>query len=144
MFEDLGPEAAAWGKRARLSAVTLGSAAVLDTVDEDPPTAGWEDEAMDSSEDVAANTLEANRMLEVETLEKFEAFEVVPRGSFPNAVVLKTRFVDTSEKSRFVAKEFNTFSTDDFYAQASTVLTSKLIDVIAAARCHARLVDVVG
>ena len=44
------------------------------------------------------------------------------------ATILKTRFVDTDEKSRFVAKEYNTGAADEFYAQATAMSTGRLVD----------------
>ena len=71
---------------------------------------------------------------------KFSAYAPVRREDYPNAKFLRTRFVDTEGKSRFVAKEFNTGATDEFFAQASTMSTGRLVDVLASHRRHSRLV----
>ena len=73
-------------------------------------------------------------------LEELDSFEVVNRDEYAGQKVLATHFVDTEGTSRFVAKEFNTGATDEFYAKATTMTTNKLIDIIATKRCHARLV----
>ena len=45
---------------------------------------------------------------------KFDSYEAVDRQAYAGHKILKTRFVDTDEKSRFVAKEYNTGATDEF------------------------------
>ena len=50
--------------------------------------------------------------------------------------MLPTRSVDTGGKSRFVAMESKTWSTDENYAQAKTMATNRLIDVVATTRKH--------
>ena len=50
--------------------------------------------------------------------------------------MLPTRFVDTAGKARFVANEFETWSTDEYDAQATTMATHRLIDVVARRRKH--------
>ena len=53
---------------------------------------------------------------------------------------MKTRFVDTDEKSRFVAKEYNTGATDEFFAQATTMTTGRMVDALACKRRHSRMI----
>ena len=62
---------------------------------------------------------------------KFDAYEAVDQQACAGHKILKTRFVDTDEKSRFVAKEYNTGATDEFYAQATTMSTGRLVDALA-------------
>ena len=50
--------------------------------------------------------------------------------------MLPARSVDTVGKSRFVAMESKTWSTDENYAQAKTMATNRLIDVVATRRKH--------
>ena len=73
---------------------------------------------------------------EIQALKKFDASEAVDASAFEGGKVLPTRSVDTVGKSRFVAKEPKTWSTDENYAQAMTMATNRLIDVVATRRKH--------
>lgn len=98
------------------------------------------DDELMNEEESQEDRQRQNRLEEIRVLEKFKAFKPVPAETAVGKKVLPTRFVDTVEKSRFVAKEFNTYVTDDYYAQATTVTTNKLIDLLAARRRYARLI----
>ena len=62
--------------------------------------------------------------------------EPVDASAFEGVKVLPTRSVDTVGKSPFVAKESKTLSTDENYAQTTTMATNRLIDVVATRRKH--------
>ena len=89
---------------------------------------------------VEENKLYSNRLEEIAVMEKFQAFEAVDRKAYSGYKVLQTRFVDTDEKSRFVAKEYNTFATGEFFAQATTMSTGRLVDAIAAHHRGSRMI----
>ena len=91
-------------------------------------------------EDIEETRVQWNRQKELEELEKFEAYVVIRSSEMPvGARVLPTRFVDTAEKSRFVAKEIATYRTDEFFAPSSTAPTSRMIDILACKCGLARL-----
>ena len=106
----------------------------LPTVDE----VGSEEieEAVFEAADYEVSERDKHRLEEIMLMGKFSAYAPVRREDYPNAKFLRTRFVDTEGKSRFVAKEFNTGATDEFFAQAS----GRLVDVLASHRRHSRLV----
>ncbi len=64
-------------------------------------------------EDAAAYDVEGemrrrSRLDEIEIMAKFSACEPIDRKDFAGHRILKTRFVDTNDKSRLVAKEYHT------------------------------------
>ncbi len=73
-------------------------------------------------------------------MERFQAFEAIDRQAYSGHKVLQTRFVDTDEKSRFMAEEHNAFATDEFFAQTTTMSTGRLVDAIAAYHRGSRMV----
>ena len=85
--------------------------------------------------------VEKNRRDEIAALVEFGAFEALDALDMePGTKLLPTRFVDTEEKSRFVAKEIATYATDAFYAPSSTSPTARMIDLAA---CKLRLLRLV-
>ena len=71
---------------------------------------------------------------------KLKAYVPVDRKAYAGYKILKTRFVDTDEKSRFVAKEYNTGATDEFFAQATTMSTGRLVGALACKHRHSRMI----
>ena len=137
--EAFGPVVEARLKKSRIAAVTVDTEERF-TVDEDP-FPGLEEAFGEAYEyDVEEEKRDRQRVEEIRALEKFDSFEGVPRDEYNNHKILGTRFVDTDEKSRFVAKEFDTGPTDQFYAQATTMTTNRLVDVLATKRGHGRLI----
>ncbi len=47
--------------------------------------------------------------------------------------------MDAEDKSRLVAKEYNTGDTDEFFAQATTMPKCRLVDALAYQRRHSRM-----
>ena len=138
-----GSEIQARAKKAREAGVSLDKAVAdsFETVDEhlDPTVLGdVMNEATDM--DVAEETLRRSRQDEIEVMAKFKAYEAVDRKDYAGHKILKTRFVDTEEKSRFVAKEYNTGATDEFFAQATTMTTGRLVDAMACKHRHSRMI----
>ncbi len=71
---------------------------------------------------------------------KFKAYELVGRKAYAGRKILKTRFVDTEDKSRFVAKQYNnTGATNEFFARATTMTTGRLVDALACQHRHSRM-----
>ena len=100
----------------------------FETVDEHLDPASLDDVMNEAADyDVAEETRRSNRLEEIEVMAKFAAYVPVDRKAYAGYKILKTRFVDTDEKSRFVAKEYNTGATDEFFAQA-TNSTGRLVD----------------
>ena len=102
-------------KRARVAAVDVSEPLELDTVDELDWMAEAAEVAAEAWETLAENAVEdlrlaENRRKEIEEFKAFEAFTPVPADSVKGLgkLVLKTRWVDAEEKSRFVTKEFAT------------------------------------
>ena len=60
----------------------------------------------------------------------------MPRNTWES----QTRFVDTAGKSRFVAKEFLSRTTDEYNAQETTMATNRVIDMVVTRRRHARMI----
>ena len=75
-----------------------------------------------------------------ECLKRFDAFELVDASSFEGVKVLSTGSVEKAGKALSVAKHFEAWSTDEYFAQATTMATHRLIDVVAMRRKHSRLV----
>ena len=81
--------------------------------------------------------VEKNWQDESAALVEFEAFEASNALDVePGTKLLPSRFVDTEEKSRFVAKEIATSATDAFYSPSSTSPTARMVDLTA---CKLRL-----
>ena len=79
--------------------------------------------------DIEEQVRDKHRWEDFVALRKFEAFQLVNASDDLGVKVLPTRFVDASGKSRFVATEFKTRTTDEYFAQATTMATSRVIDV---------------
>ncbi len=55
--------------------------------------------------DAAEETRRRNRLEEIEGMAKLKAYEAVDRKDYVGHKILKTRFVDTDDESRFLATE---------------------------------------
>ena len=136
-----GSEVQARAKKARIAGVSLDKADTFETVDEHLDPAALDDVMNEATDyDVAEDTRRRNRQEEIEVMAKFKAYEPVDRRAYAGHKILKTRFVDTDEKSRFVAKEYNTGATDEFFAQATMMSTGRLVDALACKRWHSRMI----
>ena len=80
--------------------------------------------------EVEMSVRDKSRWGEIEVMNKFEAYRPVKHEDYPGVKVMPSGFVDTDEKSRFVAKEYNTGATGEFFAQSTTMVTGRLIDVM--------------
>jgi len=152
-WASLGPEADAQAKKARLAAVAVSKpSAKFETEDDTEEEAVVEnlvrdenvEEYWEHDEELEEERVNGNRWKEIDKLVELEAFEVVPADKAAGQLVLNTRFVDTKDKSRFVAKEIRTYATDEFYAPASTPTTGRLVDSWAIKKQLSRLALDVG
>ena len=74
----------------------------------------------------------ANRRDEIAALIEIDAFEPLDAlGMEPGSNILPARVVDTEERSRFVAKDIATYTTDASYAPSSASPTATMIDLAA-------------
>merc|ERR1712086_552500 len=146
--------AAQEAKRARIAGVNVAAVAVEYTTEDDEDEKdlvekladelNTDDLDMGDGEELEEERVKANRRKEVKILAEMGVFEVVRREGVERHKILGTRMVDTNEKRRFVAKEIATYKTTDFYAQASTSATVKMIDIYACKQQLSRgVLDVV-
>jgi len=75
-----------------------------------------------------------NRMIELDKLEDFTVFQRVPVDSAKGKYILDGTWVDKVGKSRWAAREFNTFKSDDFFAPTPCGVCDHIIELIAAKR----------
>ncbi len=95
--------------------------------------------------DLDPTELNVNRLAEIQRLTDFEVFETIDRKDIPDGIkVLNTGWVDKHEKSRFVAKEYNTGARDDVFAYSSDASLSRVVELHAAKKGYATTVFDVG
>lgn len=93
---------------------------------------GISSSASNAIQDVSQERVIENRWKEIDQLREGGTLTVVPVDISRSKLFMPTKWVDTTDKARLVAKEISMYMSDEFFAPSSTTFTSELVDLAAS------------